>query len=98
MIPSGGDFEVVFCPPGRSTNILASKAAQLTQLSQTGQVSEGPSPNVVNKALVPDSVQAEAFSSLHARHATSIAAVFQKNMAVLPAQEDSANTFRFFVA
>ncbi|KAI9820508.1 MAG: hypothetical protein M1832_003699 [Thelocarpon impressellum] len=38
VIPSGGDFEVVFCPPGRSTNILATKAAQLLELSQTGKV------------------------------------------------------------
>lgn len=38
IIPSGGGFEVIFCPPGRSSTILATMAAQLHQLSQTGQV------------------------------------------------------------
>lgn len=38
IIPSGGGFEVIFCPPGRSSTILATMAAQLHQLAQTGQV------------------------------------------------------------
>ena len=38
IIPSGGGFQVVFCPPGRSTTILSTMASQLQQLSQTGHV------------------------------------------------------------
>ncbi|KAK5446744.1 hypothetical protein LTS15_009677 [Exophiala xenobiotica] len=36
IIPQGGGFEVVFCPAGRSTNILATFGDQLRQLAQTG--------------------------------------------------------------
>ncbi|KAI9721842.1 MAG: hypothetical protein M1812_002178 [Candelaria pacifica] len=39
VIPSGGGFEVIFCPPGRSTTILSSKKDELTQLANTGQIS-----------------------------------------------------------
>ncbi|EON62137.1 hypothetical protein W97_01356 [Coniosporium apollinis CBS 100218] len=39
IIPAGSGFEVVFCPGGRSTNILASEADQLNQLANTGHVS-----------------------------------------------------------
>ena len=38
IIPSGGGFEVVFCPPGRSTTILSTLSAQLHQLEATGHV------------------------------------------------------------
>lgn len=37
IIPQGGGFEVVFCPSGRSSNILAVFGDQLRQLAQTGQ-------------------------------------------------------------
>lgn len=39
IIPSGAGFEVVFCPGGRSTNILVTKQAQLNQLASSGTVS-----------------------------------------------------------
>lgn len=39
IIPSGAGFEVVFCPGGRSTNILATKGNQESQLQNTGHVS-----------------------------------------------------------
>ena len=39
IIPSGGGFQVVFCPPGRSSNILATLSAQLHQLATSGRVS-----------------------------------------------------------
>lgn len=38
IIPSGGGFGVIFCPPGRSSTILTTMAAQLHQLAQTGHV------------------------------------------------------------
>ena len=40
IIPSGGGFEVTFCPTGRSSNILKVYKQQLAQLSETGSVSE----------------------------------------------------------
>ena len=39
IIPSGGGFEVSFCPTGRSSNILKVYSQQLDQLAQTGHVS-----------------------------------------------------------
>lgn len=36
IIPSGGGWEVTFCPAGRSTNILATFKPQLEALSQSG--------------------------------------------------------------
>jgi hypothetical protein len=37
-IPSGGGFEIVFCPTGRSTTILRTLGSQLNQLAQAGHV------------------------------------------------------------
>jgi len=37
-IPSGGGFEIVFCPTGRSTTILKTFGSQLSQVAQTGHV------------------------------------------------------------
>ena len=39
IIPSGGGFEVSFCPTGRSSNILKVYSKQLFQLAATGHVS-----------------------------------------------------------
>lgn len=39
IIPSGAGFQVTFCPGGRSTTILKSKAAQISQLASSGTVS-----------------------------------------------------------
>lgn len=36
IIPSGGGWEITFCPAGRSTNILATFKQQLQALSQSG--------------------------------------------------------------
>jgi hypothetical protein len=40
IIPSGGGWEVVFCPEGRSTNILATYGTQLSALAASGNVTE----------------------------------------------------------
>ncbi|KAI1840492.1 hypothetical protein JX266_013328 [Neoarthrinium moseri] len=40
IIPSGGGWEVVFCPAGRSTNILATYGTQLSALASGGVVTE----------------------------------------------------------
>jgi hypothetical protein len=39
IIPSGGGWEVTFCPIGRSTNILKTFGKQLSELASTGKVS-----------------------------------------------------------
>lgn len=39
IIPSGAGFQVVFCPSGRSTNILATSSSELHQLASSGTVS-----------------------------------------------------------
>ncbi|CAJ2503767.1 Uu.00g111610.m01.CDS01 [Anthostomella pinea] len=39
IIPSGGGFEIVFCPEGRSTNILATFSQQLHEIAESGLVS-----------------------------------------------------------
>ncbi|KAI0008297.1 thaumatin family protein [Xylariaceae sp. FL0662B] len=38
IIPSGGGWEIVFCPAGRSTNILATFTQELRQIAESGQV------------------------------------------------------------
>ena len=38
IIPTGSGFQVMFCPPGRSSTILTTLANQLAQLAETGQV------------------------------------------------------------
>lgn len=38
ILPSGGGFQVMFCPPGRSSNILSTMSAQLYELAATGSI------------------------------------------------------------
>lgn len=52
IIPSGGGWEVTFCPTGRSTNILATFGAQLRQLASTGQVSPSVLADAQNITLI----------------------------------------------
>ncbi|KAI4129949.1 MAG: hypothetical protein LQ347_003565 [Umbilicaria vellea] len=40
IVPSGGGFEVIFCPAGRSSNILATSSAELLKLAALRQVQE----------------------------------------------------------
>ncbi len=40
IIPSGGGFEVIFCPAGRSTTILTTMSNELHQLHQYGTVTQ----------------------------------------------------------
>lgn len=40
IIPSGGGFEVVFCPRGRSTTILSTLREEVNELAQGGKVTE----------------------------------------------------------
>ncbi|KAK0628210.1 thaumatin family-domain-containing protein [Bombardia bombarda] len=40
IIPTGGGWEIVFCPEGRSTDILATFGPQLQQIASGGSISE----------------------------------------------------------
>lgn len=40
IIPSGGGWEVVFCPEGRSTNILNTYGTEISSLAASGTVTE----------------------------------------------------------
>ncbi|KAI0475963.1 thaumatin family protein [Xylariaceae sp. FL0804] len=47
IIPSGGGWEVVFCPDGRSTNILQTFGDELHQIAESGNVT----PELLAKAM-----------------------------------------------
>jgi Thaumatin family len=51
-IPSGGGFEVVFCPTGRSTTILKTLGSQLSQLAQAGHVTAQINADTQNVTLI----------------------------------------------
>ncbi len=59
IIPMGGGFEVVFCPPGRSTNILKTMSAQLHELAESGHVT----PQIVSEASNKTYIAAKEASS-----------------------------------
>lgn len=52
IIPSGGGWEVKFCPQGRSTNILRTLGAQLHELAETGRLREESLNMVTNKTYI----------------------------------------------
>lgn len=52
IIPSGGGWEVSFCPPGRSTNILATFKDQLQALSQAGKMSKSILADCMNITII----------------------------------------------
>ena len=51
-IPSGGGFEVVFCPTGRSTTILKTFSSQLSQLAQAGHLTSQINADAKNITLI----------------------------------------------
>ncbi len=54
VIPSGGGFEVTFCPAGRSTNILKTFAKQLGELSSTGKVTSQVLSDAQNATIIQE--------------------------------------------
>jgi hypothetical protein len=42
IIPSRGEFEIIFCPSGRSINILTTNAEAVPKLSQNGNTRRAP--------------------------------------------------------
>ena len=66
ILPSGGGFGVVFCPQGRSSNILATMGQQLRELSSTGMVSDQVISELGNTSFVRKQ-EAQAQISMGAR-------------------------------
>jgi hypothetical protein len=52
IIPSGGGWEVTFCPPGRSTNILNTFKAQMQSLSQQGHMTKALLQDLTNITII----------------------------------------------
>jgi hypothetical protein len=52
IIPSGGGWEVTFCPEGRSTNILATFKPQLEALSQAGHMTNAIKDDSMNLTII----------------------------------------------
>ena len=52
IIPSGGGWEVVFCPEGRSTNILRTFMQEMQDLSQKGSVSKATLEKTANLTII----------------------------------------------
>ncbi|PVH88912.1 Osmotin, thaumatin-like protein [Cadophora sp. DSE1049] len=58
IIPSGGGWEVSFCPPGRSTNILATFHDQLQALGQQGKMSKAILADCMNITIIEQAASA----------------------------------------
>jgi hypothetical protein len=52
ILPSGGGWEITFCPPGRSTNILKTFKSQLEALSQAGHATKAILEDAVNITII----------------------------------------------
>lgn len=52
IIPSGGGWQVTFCPGGRSTNILKTLGPQLTALGQAGKVTQAIKETTMNVTFI----------------------------------------------
>ncbi|KAI1641512.1 thaumatin family protein [Biscogniauxia mediterranea] len=73
IIPSGGGWEIVFCPEGRSTNILATFGSELSEIAQGGNVT----PDIVLKAMNVSYIEAPHDSSAAAaKRLTTATTVF----------------------
>lgn len=60
IIPSGGGWEVVFCPSGRSTNILATFADELPQIAH-GEVPDHVKLNAMNLSYIMSKPNAASY-------------------------------------
>ncbi|KAK9419438.1 putative Thaumatin family protein [Seiridium unicorne] len=75
IIPSGGGWEVVFCPEGRSTNILATYGTQLSALAAGGVVTEEMQKIAMNITYI-DSVPGAATNLKRPGLIMAVAAIF----------------------
>ena len=63
-VPKGGGFEVIFCPEGRSTNILATLASPLSELAANGVLSDATLALLRNSTYIR--IQAEEAAGIRA--------------------------------
>ena len=61
IIPSGGGFQIIFCPPGRSTTILTTMADQIRQLKENGKVTPELLADTQNLTLINSKNAASGF-------------------------------------
>lgn len=61
IIPAGAGFEIVFCPGGRSTTILATKKSQLNQLASSGSVSGSGGSNTTASSVANPTLDARGW-------------------------------------
>jgi hypothetical protein len=54
ILPTGGGWEVTFCPPGRSTNILRTFRQQLGALSQAGHNATALQTDAANLTIIAE--------------------------------------------
>lgn len=64
IIPSGGGWEVVFCPEGRSTNILATFGSELDAIASSGTVSEEVKQTAMNMTYIESQDSSAAKASI----------------------------------
>ncbi|TAQ84652.1 hypothetical protein B7494_g7028 [Chlorociboria aeruginascens] len=70
IIPSGGGWEVVFCPAGRSTNILKTLGPQLEALGSAGKVSKSILADCTNITIIEEGGKSAADGGLSKEAAT----------------------------
>lgn len=57
IIPSGGGWEIDFCPAGRSTNILQTFGKQLQALGQSGHMSKAIEADCMNITIIEEAAK-----------------------------------------
>lgn len=65
IIPSGGGWEVTFCPPGRSTNILKVLGDQLRTLASAGMASKKLIADCSNLTIIAEAGKENAAAGSH---------------------------------
>ncbi|XXH05917.1 Palmitoyltransferase pfa5 [Hypoxylon texense] len=87
VIPSGGGWEVVFCPAGRSTNILATFTDELHQIAAGGQLSkEALAAKVMNVSYIESKVSSAAVRGERRVSAVGVVVIAMVMVGVVAAQ------------
>lgn len=81
IVPSGGGWEVVFCPVGRSTNILRTFGPQLSALAASGRVNGDDLAKLSNASYIQDHSSGAAVGGLGAP--LSLAKILTLGLAVV---------------
>lgn len=74
IIPSGGGWEVVFCPAGRSTNILRTMGPQLFELASAGYLSQKNLDLVKNLSYIESQSEKNAAPGVASKSAWAVCA------------------------